>query len=334
MPPSPPTDVSCSQRAPVALRGHRGAFEKRKADWHEGDIRERLQPHTSCPNVTVFRKAIIALHVLLYWTDSLPLPKVLFSVLCHVVYLQNFSRTWPLISLTSPSFVASCALVIVDHFIWFFHFAQLTNDSRLRASRAYRGPKPAPAGVPSFGDMATFFGVCVWLAPLFLFLSLSANDNALPTASGKSRSACEVHDAPLTAPRRNRRLELADHIRPADAADAHAAPAIPHRRAPARLPPAPPAASAPPRLGGPHRATHPNAARVVAYPVARVPDADAQQPPALAVIRPPGRRGARAADARFPAEPAAGAQGDAFVEPGGPAVAEPAEVERGWSLLA
>ncbi|ETW83722.1 hypothetical protein HETIRDRAFT_243473, partial [Heterobasidion irregulare TC 32-1] len=129
--------------------------------------------------------AIIALHVLLYWTDSLPLPKVLFSVLCHVVYLQNFSRTWPLISLTSPSFVASCALVIVDHFIWFFHFAQLTNDTRLRASRAYRGPKPAPAGIPSFGDMATFFGVCVWLAPLFLFLSLSANDNALPTASGK-----------------------------------------------------------------------------------------------------------------------------------------------------
>lgn len=35
---------------------------------------------------------------------------------------------------------------------------------------------------PAFGDMATFFGVCVWLAPLFLFLSLSANDNALPTA--------------------------------------------------------------------------------------------------------------------------------------------------------
>lgn len=147
--------------------------------------------------MTVFRKAIIALHVLLYWTDSLPLPKVLFSVLCHVVYLQNFSRTWPLISLTSPSFVASCALVIVDHFIWFFHFAQLTNDTRLRASRAYRGPKPAPAGVPSFGDMATFFGVCVWLAPLFLFLSLSANDNALPTASGKSRPARDVRPAPL-----------------------------------------------------------------------------------------------------------------------------------------
>lgn len=34
--------------------------------------------------------------------------------------------------------------------------------------------------VPNFGEIATFFGICVWLAPLFLFLSLSANDNALP----------------------------------------------------------------------------------------------------------------------------------------------------------
>lgn len=30
-------------------------------------------------------------------------------------------------------------------------------------------------------DVATFFGVCVWLVPFFLFLSLSANDNVLPS---------------------------------------------------------------------------------------------------------------------------------------------------------
>lgn len=34
----------------------------------------------------------------------------------------------------------------------------------------------------TFMDIATFFGVCVWLVPLFLFLSLSANDNALPVS--------------------------------------------------------------------------------------------------------------------------------------------------------
>ena len=31
-------------------------------------------------------------------------------------------------------------------------------------------------------DVATFFGFCVWLVPFFLFLSLSANDNVLPSS--------------------------------------------------------------------------------------------------------------------------------------------------------
>jgi len=127
---------------------------------------------------------IISIHVLLAFTDALPLHKIAFSVLCHVVYLQNFSHTWPVISLTSPSFVASCILVVADHFMWFFHFARRAHEAREAAHKAYRGgPVVRP---PTFGDMATFFGLCVWLTPLFLFLSLSANDNTLPTAGSPS----------------------------------------------------------------------------------------------------------------------------------------------------
>ena len=48
------------------------------------------------------------------------------------------------------------------------------------ARKAYRGGPVVKT--PTFGDMATFFGICVWLTPLFFFLSLSANDNTLPTA--------------------------------------------------------------------------------------------------------------------------------------------------------
>jgi hypothetical protein len=33
---------------------------------------------------------------------------------------------------------------------------------------------------PKFLQVSTFFALCVWLVPLFLFLGLSANDNALP----------------------------------------------------------------------------------------------------------------------------------------------------------
>ena len=85
--------------------------------------------------------------------------------------------------------MASCVMVVADHFLWFFHFARMTQDARLKARVYYRG-QPAVVA-PGFADIATFFGICVWLAPLFLFLSLSANDNALPlnlSASSFERS--------------------------------------------------------------------------------------------------------------------------------------------------
>ncbi len=131
-------------------------------------------------------QVIILVHFLLYFYDSLPLKHILFSVLCHIIYLQNFTPTWPFISLSSLSFMASCVLVVTDPLLWFFYFARITQEARHRAHRSYRGP-PFPHAVPNFGDIATFFGVCVWLAPLFLFLSLSANDNALPTNAGEYR---------------------------------------------------------------------------------------------------------------------------------------------------
>jgi len=131
-----------------------------------------------------FSQAIIVLHVVFYFTDSLPLFQTVFSIVCHIVYLQNFSNTWPLISLTSLPFLASCVLVISDHFIWFFYFARITSEAR--HSRQYLNVQPGP---PGFTEIASFFGICVWYTPLFLFLSLSANDNALPMTAGK----CSIH---------------------------------------------------------------------------------------------------------------------------------------------
>jgi len=35
--------------------------------------------------------------------------------------------------------------------------------------------------IPSFTEIASFFGLCVWFVPFALFVSLSASDNVLPT---------------------------------------------------------------------------------------------------------------------------------------------------------
>ncbi|KAI8370038.1 transmembrane adaptor Erv26-domain-containing protein [Choanephora cucurbitarum] len=104
--------------------------------------------------------AVIILHVLLWVFDRLPFFYLAFSAGCHLVYSLNL-RTFPFIRLTSVPFVSSCLLVFVDHFIWFKYF-----------TTHYR----------PFMDIAAFFGLCVWLVPFAYFISLSANDNALPTS--------------------------------------------------------------------------------------------------------------------------------------------------------
>ena len=134
-------------------------------------------------------QVIIAFHVILYFTDGLPLPQTLFSIICHALYLRNFSASWPLIELTSPTFIASCLGVVIDHFLWFFYFARVSNEAR--RLRTYRVVVKEP---PGFTEIAAFFGICVWLAPLFLFLSLSANDHAIPM----SASECLDYLLPVT----------------------------------------------------------------------------------------------------------------------------------------
>ncbi|KAF9006530.1 transmembrane adaptor Erv26 [Cyathus striatus] len=156
---------------------------QRKMFWWKSSgllyVSELIEEHTRTAKV-IGSVVIILLHVLFYFSDSLPLLQTAFSVTCHIVYLQNFSSSWPLISLSSLSFLASCALVIADHFIWFFYFARKTNEAR--HVRSYRA---SAAHIPGFTEIASFFGICVWLAPLFLFLSLSANENALPVSAGQ-----------------------------------------------------------------------------------------------------------------------------------------------------
>lgn len=136
---------------------------------------------------------LVALHVV----DGLPLYLTALGIFCHVVYLQNFSRTWPSISLTSIPFLASCALVVLSHFASFSYFSERAREPRhygaygakkygAAASRwggaSTGGWGGGRASDETFMEVATYFGVCVWLVPMFLFLSLSANDNVLPSA--------------------------------------------------------------------------------------------------------------------------------------------------------
>lgn len=146
-------------------------------------------------NPNPLSQAIIVLHILLYLIDGLPLLLVLFSIAAHLVYLQNFTSTWPFISLTSARFLGSCCMVVADHFLWFFYFAEKAQEAKRynSSSRRFRQAVGGKAG-PTFMDVAAFFAVCVWFVPLFLFLSLSANDNVLPRMGTSALSRGEDSD--------------------------------------------------------------------------------------------------------------------------------------------
>lgn len=116
---------------------------------------------------------VIATQILLTVVDRLPLSLSALSIGSHILYLQNLRR-FPWVKLTDPIFLASCVLVLANHYAWYRHFS--TPPSPPPRYNFYDQPS-----APSFTEIASFFGVQVWLVPFALFVSLSAGENVLPS---------------------------------------------------------------------------------------------------------------------------------------------------------
>jgi hypothetical protein len=119
---------------------------------------------------------VIGTQLLLAVVDQFPWTLTALSMVSHVVYMQNLRR-FPIVKLTDPIFIASCVLVLLNHWLWFRHFSQIPPKS----SRSGRYNYYEQAQTPSFAEIASFFGLNVWLVPFALFVSLSAGENVLPS---------------------------------------------------------------------------------------------------------------------------------------------------------
>uniref|UniRef100_A0A8D0CFX3 Protein TEX261 n=1 Tax=Salvator merianae TaxID=96440 RepID=A0A8D0CFX3_SALMN len=80
----------------------------------------------------------------------------LFTNLVYFGLLQSF----PFIMLTSPNFILSCALVVLNHYLAFQYFAEEYYP---------------------FSEVLAYFTFCLWLIPFAFFVSLSAGENVLPS---------------------------------------------------------------------------------------------------------------------------------------------------------
>ncbi|KAK4226829.1 transmembrane adaptor Erv26 [Podospora fimiseda] len=126
--------------------------------------------------------SIMVLQLLLCIVDRFPFFLTLLGIFSHFIYLGNMRR-FPFVKLTDPLFLASCALVLINHYVWFKHFSH-------RQERAYQNYSYYETpDVPSFTEIASYFGLCVWLVPFALFVSLSASDNVLPTMGNEPSSS-------------------------------------------------------------------------------------------------------------------------------------------------
>lgn len=88
------------------------------------------------------------------------------------------------------------ALVIANHYLWFRHFSAPPPSSSYSSY-----PYSRDANIPSFTEIASYFGLCVWLVPFALFVSLSASENVLPSmgseyATGEGSSYISAGKAP------------------------------------------------------------------------------------------------------------------------------------------
>ncbi|KAL6927965.1 hypothetical protein ACO0SA_004589 [Hanseniaspora valbyensis] len=114
--------------------------------------------------------------VLLIFTDGLPIKLCLLSIISHGVYYKNLEK-FPMINLHNIYFILSIVLVITNHYCWFKYF----NKPQPIPPQYRYDPKFKMQAKYSFPQVASFFGILVWLIPFALFISLSANDLALPT---------------------------------------------------------------------------------------------------------------------------------------------------------
>lgn len=160
-------------------------------------LSELVEEHTVLARRLLTRLiySIILIQVLLFVFDRFPFSLSLLSIGSHIVYASNLRR-FPVVKLSDPLFILSCVLVGLNHWLWFRYFSNPLPASR--AASNWRQPYQANVeDMPTFTEVASYFGLCVWLVPFALFVSLSAGENVLPSIGSEYATGGHVSTAEL-----------------------------------------------------------------------------------------------------------------------------------------
>lgn len=101
------------------------------------------------------------IYVCLFLFESFPTGLVvcgIVSQVLHFILLHSF----PFFTVASPQFLAAVVMVVVNHYLAFRFFGEFYYP---------------------FSEVMAYFTLCLWMVPFAFFVSLSANENVLPTVS-------------------------------------------------------------------------------------------------------------------------------------------------------
>lgn len=163
-------------------------------------LSELVEEHTVIARRILTRLiySIIIIQALLFLIDGFPFFLSALSIFSHIVYASNLRR-FPIVKLSDPLFILSCILVGLNHWLWFRHFSKPLPASS-SSSGTWRQPYTQVGSVenmPTFTEVASYFGLCVWLVPFALFVSLSAGDNVLPSMGSEYATGDHISTAGL-----------------------------------------------------------------------------------------------------------------------------------------
>lgn len=159
-------------------------------------LSELVEEHTVLARRLLSRLiySVIIIQILLLFIDRFPFFLTLLSVVSHLIYASNLRR-FPIVKLSDPLFVLSCILVGLNHWLWFRHFSKPS----LQTANNWRQPYQVNIeDMPTFTEVASYFGLCVWLVPFALFVSLSAGENVLPSMGSEYATGDRVATAGLS----------------------------------------------------------------------------------------------------------------------------------------
>lgn len=137
-------------------------------------LAELVEEYTTV-TVKVIRWMIIftlLTYVGLFIFEGLPTTMLCCGLIAQVAHFSLLS-SFPFFSVGSPSFLAAMLMVLVNHYFAFSFFGE---------------------NYYPFSEVMAYFTICQWLVPFAFFVSLSANENVLPTLAERKPFLQEEND--------------------------------------------------------------------------------------------------------------------------------------------